>query len=73
MTLPLILSSITAGVLCLIILIYFAIQIEKYARRKWMQASAKQIIMVSAIMLFLFGILLLAAIIRIGLIIGGII
>ena len=59
-------------ILCLIIVAYFAIQVEKYARRKWMQASARQIIAASAIMIAMFGTLLLAAIIRIGLIIGGI-
>jgi len=66
MTLSTILGSITAGVLCFITIIYFAIQIEKYAERKWMQSSARQIIAASAIMIFMFGILLLAAIIRIG-------
>lgn len=72
MTLPQILGSISVGVISLIMVIYFAIQVEKYARRKWMQASAHQIMMVSALMIGLFGILLLAAIIRVGLIIGGI-
>lgn len=73
MTLLTILGSIAAGILCLIIVIYFAIQIEKYAERKWMQASARDIMAVSVIMIALFGILLLAAIVRVGLIIGGII
>lgn len=73
MTLPTILGSIAVGVLCLIIVIYFAIQVEKYARRKWMQASARQIMAASAVMIAMFGMLLLAAIIRVGLLIGGII
>lgn len=72
MTLIQILGSITAGILCLIIIIYFAIQVEKYARRKWMQASAHKIMLISATLIFLFGILLLAGIIRVGLLIGGI-
>lgn len=69
MTLSTILGSIAIGVLCLIIVIYFAIQVEKYARKKWMQASAHQVIMASAMMIAMFSILLLAAIIRIGLLI----
>ena len=72
MTLPHILGSIAAGVLSLIIVIYFAIQVEKYARKKWMQASARQVIMASVVMAALFFMLWLAAMIRIGLLIGGI-
>lgn len=69
MALSTILGSIAIGVLCLIIVIYFAIQVEKYARRKWMQASARQIMALSAMMIAMFSILLLAAIIRVGLLI----
>lgn len=72
MTLPTILGSIAVGILCLIIVIYFATQVEKYARRKWMQASARQIMAVSVIMIALFGTLLLAAFIRILLLMLGI-
>ena len=72
MTLPTILGSISAGIISLFVVIGFTIQVEKYARRKWMQASARKIIMVSALMIGMFGILFLAAIIRVGLIIGGI-
>ena len=66
MVLSTILGSIIAGVLCFIIIMYFAIQIEKYAEKRWMQASARQILAFSAIIIFMFSILLLAAIIRIG-------
>jgi len=66
MTLSTILTSILVGVLCFIIIMYFAIQIEKYAEKKWMQASARQIIGFSGIIILMFSILLLASIIRIG-------
>jgi len=69
MALSTILGSIAVGVISLIMIIYFAIQVEKYARRKWMQASARQIMALSAMMIAMFSILLLAAIIRIGLLI----
>lgn len=72
MAIPQILSYIIPGVLSLFIVIYFCIQIEKYAERKWMQASAREIMALSVIMIAMFGTLLLAAIIRIGLLIGGI-
>lgn len=73
MTLPQIIISISVGILSLFIVIGFAIQVEKYARRKWMQASASQVIMASLFMIAMFSILLLAAIIRVGLKIGGVI
>ena len=69
MALSTILGSIAVGVISLIMIIYFAIQVEKYARRKWMQAPARQIMALSAMMIAMFSILLLAAIIRVGLLI----
>ncbi len=72
MAIPQILSYIIPGVLSLCIVIYLCIQIEKYAERKWMQTSAREIMALSAVMIAMFGTLLLAAIIRIGLLIGGI-
>lgn len=69
MTLLTILGSIVVGVLFLIVIMYSTTWIMKRLEEKWMRSSAKEILIVSGIMIAMFSILLLTAIIRVGLMI----
>lgn len=69
MTLSTILGSIVVGVLFLIVIMYSTTWIMKRLEEKWMRSSAKEILIVSGIMIAMFSILLLTAIIRVGLMI----